>query len=131
MGLRDKLFGRREPKPVEVPALLQPEDPVNYDSVLDWLLGLSQKDYERMLKVVTIYRNANKDAAKVLRVKDEPTTQLVSKRLTDEQIDSDLDMLLQTDPDDLKAAIENEPEPEAPKKAQAPSKDKKVVPKND
>ena len=128
MGLKDKLFGKgREPQPVEIPAILQPENPVNYDSVLDWLLGLSKQDYDKMLKVVTIYRDANVSAAKVLKVKDEATTQLIPAKISDEEMDEALDGLLETDPADLKAAIANEqPAPEN-KKPQAPSKDKKIT----
>lgn len=128
MGLRDKLFGKgREPQAVEIPAILQPENPVNYDSVLDWLLGLSKQDYDKMLKVVTIYRDANMSAAKVLKVKDQATTQLIPAKLTDDEMEEQLDALLETDPADLKAAIEAEqPAPEN-KKPQAPSKDTKIT----
>lgn len=127
MGLKDKLFGKREAQPVEIPAILQPENPVNYDSVLDWLLGLSKQDYDKMLKVVTIYRDANMSAAKVLKVKDQATTQLIPAKLTDDEMDDALDQLMETNPDDLKAAIANEqPAPEN-KKPQAPSKDTKIT----
>lgn len=126
MGLKDKLFGKREITPVELPAVLQPENPVNYDSVLDWLLGLSKADYEKMLKVVTIYRDANTSAAKVLKVKDAATTQLKEPTLTDEEIDEGLNTLLETPVDDLKAAIVNEPETAENKKEQAPSKETKI-----
>jgi hypothetical protein len=109
VGLKDKLFGKqREPQTVELPAILQPEDPVNYNSVLDWLLGLSDKDYKTMLDVVNVYREAGKTTAKLLKVKDQPSTVLLPTAPSEEQIDAELDSLLETHPDDLKAAILNE-----------------------
>jgi hypothetical protein len=113
---------RREPKHVELPAILQPENPVNYDSVLDWLLGLSPADYQKMIKVVENYREAKKNEARILKVKDEATTQLITTKQTDEEIETDLDGLLETDPADLKAAILAETPPPA-----APSNKKIVV----
>lgn len=113
MGIKNKLFGsKREAQAVELPAILQPEDPVNYNSVLDWLLGLSDKDYKTMLDVVNVYREAGKTTAKLLKIKDQPTTALLPTAPSEEQIDSQLDGLLETHPDDLKAAIMNAPDPE-------------------
>lgn len=117
---------RREPKPMELPAILKPENPVNYDSVLDWLLGLSKPDYDKMIKVVENYREAKKTEARILKFKDEPTTQLISQHLTDEEIDSDLDGLLETDPKDLVAALEAETPPAAPDSNKRISKPKKI-----
>jgi len=121
MGLREKIFGaKREPQPVELPAILQPEDPVNYNSVLDWLLGLSDKDYKTMLEVVQVYRDAGKTTAKLLKIKDTPTTELLPVKPTEDEVDQQLTDLLETHPDDLKAAILNEEPAEKPKKAQTP-----------
>lgn len=109
MGLGEKIFGKKRPaQPMELPTILQPEDPVNYNSVLDWLLGLSDKDYKTMLEVVKVYRDAGKTTAKLLKIKDTPTTELLPTAIPDEQVDADLDLLLETNPADLKAAIENE-----------------------
>jgi hypothetical protein len=55
---------------------MQPVDPVNFDSVQAYLVGLSRQDYDKMLKVSAIYREANKNTAKILGVKDEPTTSI-------------------------------------------------------
>lgn len=109
MGLLQRIFGeRREPKDVKLPAILKPENPVNYNSVLDWLLGLSDKDYKTMLDIVDAYRATRKTELKLLKLKDEPTTPLLVPQQTDEEIDNDLDELLDTHPDDLKNALENE-----------------------
>ena len=126
MGLRDLFKAKREAQPVELPAILQPENPVNYDSVLDWLLGLSDKDYKVVLEVVDVYRSANKTSAKLLKIKDQPTTELLPPKPTEEQVDDDLDKLLDTHPEDLKAAILNEEPAEEPKKTQSP-KAKKIT----
>lgn len=124
MGLREILKGKRTPQAVELPPIMQAQDPVNYDSVLDWLLGLSDKDYKVMLEVVEVYRNANKTSAKLLKIKDQPTTQLIEPKPTDEEVDEQLDTVLNTHPDDLKAAIEAEKPLKDKKKTQSPGKGK-------
>lgn len=120
MSLKDKIFGsKREPQQVDIPAIMQPEDPVNYNSVLDYLVGLSDKDYKKMMGSADIYRKANKEVAKIVGIKDEPTHTLLPEKPSEEQIDSELDGLLEAHPDDLRAALENEPAPEKPHKAQS------------
>lgn len=106
MGLRDKWFGKRQPQKVELPALLQPEPPVNYDTVLEWLIGLSDKDLATMNEIVAKYRETRAVEMKLLKLKNTPTTQLLIPAQTDEEIDSDLDKLLETDPKDLKHTLE-------------------------
>lgn len=81
-------------KDVELSPVLQPEDPVNYNSVLDYLVGLSRYDYDKLLKVTNIYREANKTAAKVLGVNNEPTTTIVSDKPSEEEIEDALDKAL-------------------------------------
>lgn len=52
----------------------QPELPeINYDDVVGYLRDLAQTDYTKILKVVNIYRNADKGVKKVLNIKDVPT----------------------------------------------------------
>lgn len=68
----------RKPKKV-LPALISDEEidfsaAVNYDSVLDWLVGLSAQDYAKVLQVGNIYRNADQEAAAALGTANEPTT---------------------------------------------------------
>lgn len=129
MGIIERIFGKRETHKTdrELPAILQPENPVNYDSVLDWLLGLDEKDYKKMLEVVEIYRTANKDAAKVLKIKDQPTTPLIEPKPTEAEIDAGLTEFLETPIDDLKDGMANQPDKPEPKKPQAPSKSKKIT----
>lgn len=47
-------------------------------------------------------------------------------KLTNKQIDSDLDGLLETDPKALKAAMAADTKTDKPKKSQSPSKSKKI-----
>lgn len=121
-------IGKREKQQVELPAAFMADDnPVNYDSVLDYLVGLDGKEYDKLLKVAVIYRDANKSAAKVLGVKDQPTTKLKDDKPTDEEMEDALDGLLETHPDDLKDAIINAPEKPEVKKEQSPSKETKIT----
>lgn len=122
------IFGNRKKKQVEIPAVLQQqENPVNYNSVLDYLVGLSKQEYDKMFKVSGIYRNANKEAAKVLGVKDEPTTQLVEEKPSDDEIDEAIDTILDSDIDsEFLFEDEEIPQVDGIKKAQEPSKEKKV-----
>lgn len=106
--MRDKLFGRRTPQPVELPAILQPEDPVNYNSVVDWLLGLSEKDYQTFLQIVQEWRKTQDVERKLLKVKFVPTTQLIVPEPTDQEVDDQLDGLLALDSEDLKATLKDE-----------------------
>lgn len=118
---------KREKSHVELPAILQPENPVNYDSVLDYLVGLDNKEYEKLLKVAVIYRDANKSAAKVLGVKDQPTTKLKDDKPSEDEIDTQLDDLLATDPADLMEALDSDPLKPEVKKEQSPSKATKIT----
>lgn len=103
--------------------LVQQEDPVNYNSVLDYLVGLSKREYDKIIKVSVIYREANVAAAKVLGVKDEPTTTLKDESPADEAIEEALDEALEAEGGLI--IDEDAPlEPEKPKKPHA--SDKKV-----
>lgn len=87
-----KLWGNREKPEPKLAGVLGKEEPaVNYNSVLDYLTGLSAQDYNKITRVAVIYRNANKEAAKIIGVKDEPTQPLLEPKPTDEEIDQALD----------------------------------------
>lgn len=115
------LFGKRKKgvsEPVSVPVGMQPEDPVNYNSVLDYIVGLSDKDYKKMTSSAEIYREANKKVAKLLGIKDEPTTSISTDKA--EITDDDLDTMLSADADELKQAfLDDGPATQKPKKAQS------------
>lgn len=113
--------------PYVLPAALLQEDPVNYNSVLDYLVGLSKTDFARIFKSATIYRDANAKVAKLLGIKDEPTTTIVPDKA--EVTDADLDKMLAADKGELIDALvetNSATKPEA-KKQQAPSKSKKAT----
>lgn len=91
------IFGNN--KRSTVPALVmddeQPDgDEVNYNTVLDWLVGLSDEDYSRVNSIAAIYRAANKQACEVLGVDCEPTSHItepepVVPEKTQDEIDDD------------------------------------------
>lgn len=123
------MFGftkRKKEQSAQLSQVLEPEDPVNYNSVLDYLVGLSRQDYDKLLKVSNVYREANKTAAKILGVKDDPTTQLKGEKPTDEEIEDALDDALSNKDLGIDYLMADEPEAPEIKKAQSPSKDKKV-----
>ena len=113
------IFKRNRTKESKVmPEALKPVDPVNYNSVLDYLVGLSPDDYKKMTKSADIYRKANKDVANILDVEDKPTTQLIEPKPTDDELDEALDEVL----DNPLAFIEDGPESPKPAKEQASTK---------
>lgn len=62
---------------------------LDYNKVRDWLVGLSDEDYQTMQKVARIYRKSDKDAAKALGIDLEPTTFISDPEpdITDQLID--------------------------------------------
>lgn len=53
-----------------------------YQDAVDYLRDLEQTDYNKILKVVGIYRDADKGVKKVLNIKPEP----VEEGFTDEEL---------------------------------------------
>lgn len=51
-----------------------PAPEITYDDVVDYLRDLPQSDYTKILKVVTIYREADKGVKKVLGIKENSVT---------------------------------------------------------
>ncbi len=50
-----------------------PAPEITYDEVVDYLRDLAQTDYTKIIKVVGIYRDADKSVKKVLNIQDVPT----------------------------------------------------------
>ena len=70
------IFGNKKQS---LPAFLDDEpieqpEAVNYNSVVDWLTGLSVEDYAKVIKISEIYREANAKTCGVLGVENGPTT---------------------------------------------------------
>lgn len=108
-----------ERAPVVIPESMKAQDPVNYNSVLDYLVGLSQDDFKKMTKSAEIYRKANRDVAGLIGVEDEPTTSIQTAK--PEVSDDELDAMLNTPADELATAfIEDEIPSEPVRKAHAP-----------
>lgn len=121
----------------------QQQPPASYSSALDWLLGLGDKEYKKMMNVVEIYRKANADTAKALGIKTEPTSFLPQPDNT-ETVPQDVNHLapasapatpqsddfLHDDDDDLAAAFlaDDEPTPPASQPVKVPVKDEGDTP---
>lgn len=124
MGILDNFKrNRTERAPVVIPESMKPVDPVNYNSVLDYLVGLSVDDFKKMTKSAEIYRKANKEVAELIGVADEPTTSIQTDKVEVE--DEDLDNMLSANKDDLTAAFLEDEAPgdgAKPKKQQATAK---------
>lgn len=121
----DFLKKRERKERMELPAILQLENPVNYNSVLDYMIGLSDKDYKKLTASAEVYRQANKQVAKIVGIKDEPTHALMPEKQSDEQIEQDLDNML-NEPDLATAFLEDDVPADEPHKPQAPSKPKQI-----
>lgn len=121
MGILDN-FKRKADKPqIAIPEAMKPQDPVNYNSVLDYLVGLSQDDFKKMTRSAEIYRKANKDAANLIGVEDEPITSISTEK--QEVSDDELDAMLAADKDELATAfLEDEIPADVKKKPQATEK---------
>lgn len=74
------LFGKRKS---ELPPLISDEElfpRVNYESVMNWLVGLSAEDYAKVCKVAEIQRMAKAQSAGVLNKTNVPTSQIDDPR---------------------------------------------------
>lgn len=122
MGILDNLKRKNADRPpVVIPEAMKMQDPVNYNSVLDYLVGLSQDDFKKMTKSAEIYRKANREVAGLIGVEDEPTTSIQTSQ--PELEDEDLDNLLSANKDDLTTAfLEDEIPADKSKKPQAPER---------
>lgn len=65
------LFGKKKAELLPLITDEELQTAPSYNSVIDYLVSLSRTDYDKMLKVVGIYRTAKKDAQKVIGNKDE------------------------------------------------------------
>lgn len=128
------IFNRTNKVVKDLPDALvaQPENPVRYKTVLDYLVNLSETDYDKMVRISTIYRSADAEAAVVLGVANKPITGLngddhgkVSTAATDDEIDDALNEAL--DADELKLLPSaSEPAEKEQAKEQSPSKETKI-----
>lgn len=86
------LFGKKERL---LPELLTDEEiasVVTYDSALQYLVGLSDKDYAKMQRIVAAHRYANKAESKILGVREKTPS-----KLRQQEVD-ELDLMF--DPDE-------------------------------
>ena len=76
MGIFNRNDKPGEPLHVKEPGSIWAVPPtlVNYETVLDYLVGLSNDDYKVINEVAVIYRKANAEAAKAQGIENEPTS---------------------------------------------------------
>ena len=91
MGLWEVLTNRNK-KPVTAPA----KESVNYKSVLNYLLGLNDEDFNKLHKILEIYREADKKIIKMFGLTDMSTSKLFDVA-TEDLIDDKLDAMLLKD----------------------------------
>lgn len=74
------------------------EDQVGYNEVIEYLVGLSEKDYDTVCKVAAIYRKSNQDVSKTLGIKPEPTSFIMAPEEPEDEpqgleLEDDLDFI--------------------------------------
>lgn len=68
------LFGKEKKQLPELMTAADYADVANYESALNYLIGLSDDEYKKVTDVATIHRKAYQEAAAVLGTANEPTT---------------------------------------------------------
>lgn len=53
-------------------SVLADTEGVSYQEVVDYLTEMDQPDFTKLLKVVAVYRSADKDVKKILNIKEQP-----------------------------------------------------------
>lgn len=71
MGIFDK---NKLPLPAAIQGEEQPARDINFSSVRDYMVGLSDEDFAKATKVVSICRSYNKQVCEALGVDCEPTS---------------------------------------------------------
>ncbi len=95
---------------------LADEAGVNYNTVLDWLTGLTDDDYTKVCNIAAIYRKANQDAAAALGIPNEPTSFILQPELPADSVqdpataEARAETILDEDDDADIAAFLDEPE---------------------
>lgn len=113
------LFGKNQP---ELPANFveeQPEvaDGVDHNSVLDYLLQLKTEDYDKLLKLAGIYRQANKEAGELIpqydpdKAPEVPAPETASEDEVDQMLDDELSAaFLEDEPKSKKVTVKDDPQ---------------------
>ena len=95
--------------------IIQSSD-IDYNEVLDYLTGLTDEDYEKLIKVANIYRRANRQVLDVLNPTNTEAPEIAEKpapkqdgdnsEIADE-VDEIIDNLLETDKAEAKGDSNN------------------------
>ncbi len=87
------------------PSVFTDTNGVSYQEVVDYLTEMDQPGFNKLLKVVGVYRSADRDVKKILNIKDQPVQSVSLER---NFLDDDDDLSMAFLEDDL-------PKPEAKK----------------
>lgn len=68
------LFGNKKQPLPDLMTAADFEDVANYNSALNYLIGLSDDEYKKVINVADIHRKAYQESAAVLGTPNEPTT---------------------------------------------------------
>jgi len=82
----------------------EPEQVVNYNSVVEYLVGLSGDDYTKICQVAAIYRQSDHEAMQVLGLPSEPTTFITPPQPSETTEPSLDDLLIADEPPKKKKA---------------------------
>lgn len=106
MGLRDK-FRAQDARLMDLPDILEIDDPVNFHSVVTWMAALSDTEYKTITQAIQVTRDAQKKLEKLVEEGSIPAISIVVDQayLSGAFVDDKLDDLLRTDSKDLRAGV--------------------------
>lgn len=87
-----KRMRRQQLPPLFTTGELEFSQAINFDQVLEYLVGLSDQEYAQVCDVAQIYRRADQEASTALGNKSEPTT-FINPPVAPETRDETLDFM--------------------------------------
>lgn len=98
------LFNKKKSQPKSSPFDDKLDIETDYNSALEYLIGLSAKDFDKIMKVAGVFRKANAESAEILGIKDEPTTSIHAGKAKPKSSDP-LDFLFDDEPKPQRKSI--------------------------
>lgn len=120
MGLFDKKT--KELPPLMTAADFEPIPAIDYNSALEYLVGLSDEDYKKVIKCAEINRKAYDDQCKVLGKANEPSTFINPPEMQVMEVTEIVPKTILEEDDDISAAFLEDDDP-----GFIPTKRKKAV----
>lgn len=118
MGLFDRKRKTDDLPPLWQPGELEQAPGIDYEMALEYVVGLSEKDFDTFVKCAAVYRFADKECAKIMGKDAEPTTFIdPPKKETHEIVRMDGERFELAEDDELNLAfLEDEPKTKTPAK---------------